>query len=98
MRFLRLVAFVAVCSAAAGTSFAQPVQNAVNGHFYELVVPTAPLNWYTARDAAAARSFQSAPGHLATITTAQEQAFVRANFGDLGGGDLRGIWYGGYQD
>ena len=76
----------------------QPVQNPINGHNYEVVIPPALLDWYMARDAAAARSFGGAAGHLATITTQQEQNFIRVHFGDGAGLDLHGIWLGGLQD
>ena len=59
---------------------APPVRwpEAGNGNFYEFVPinPFQPLSWEQARSAAAGRSHQGLPGHLATITSAAEQAFV----------------------
>jgi hypothetical protein len=54
-----------------------------NGHYYDLVLPADPsgnLTWFQARDAAAATSFLGSAGHLVTITTAAEDAFLRAAF------------------
>lgn len=45
-----------------------------NGSYYRLV--TYPESWTAARDAAAAMTVLGRPGHLVTITTAEENAFV----------------------
>src|SRR5262245_42200783 len=46
-----------------------------NGHYYEVVLTDffSQLPWTGARDAAAARSYDSLPGHLVTITSPGEQ-------------------------
>jgi TolB-like protein len=63
------------------------------GHVYEAV--TASLNWYDARDAAAARTWQGRRGHLAAITTPEENRFVR----DALPVAVRGqYWLGGYKE
>lgn len=57
---------------------AAPVEWAVadggNGHFYELV--TTPLTFDQASAAAQASTFMGVSGHLVTITSAAEQAFL----------------------
>jgi hypothetical protein len=68
---------------------AQPIQNPANGHYYEC--RECDLNWFEAMDFASQQEFTGIPGHLATITDAQEQDFY-AN--ELGG--CRG-WLGGMQ-
>ena len=52
-----------------------------NGHYYDLVFPTPTLNWLQARDAAASTVFLGSGGHLATITSAGENTFLRDTFG-----------------
>lgn len=46
-----------------------------NGHYYE-VVSLSATSWATARDQAAGMSFNGAQGHLATLTSGAENAFV----------------------
>ena len=68
----------------ASSAHADPVQWKVedggNGHYYDLVFEDQPLSWTQARDAAAASMFLGSTGHLATITSAAENAFVRDTF------------------
>lgn len=95
---------VTVCSAFvalafAPTSPAAPVQWRVedggNGHYYEWVyLGDGGNTWEFARAAAASRSHAGAAGHLATITSAAEQAFVRGAYPNspsmyLGGSQAR---------
>lgn len=66
---------VCLTLALAGYSVAAPVQWAGNGHYYEYVA--APLiPWTTANAAANSLSYGGLYGHLATITSAEEDAFV----------------------
>lgn len=86
-----LVAGMAVCGAAAT---AAPVQwsTAVggNGHWYEAI--SSALSWDDAKAAAEARG-----GHLATLTSAAENAFVAGLVPDNGSGNERPFWLGGFQ-
>jgi hypothetical protein len=59
--------------AVAGSLAAQPVMGP-NGNYYELV--TTPVGWEAAKTAAEGMSLSGATGHLATLTTAEEDAFV----------------------
>jgi len=54
--------------------FAVPVLNPANGHHYELI--STILSWTDAKSAAEASVFQGVNGHLVTITSADENAFV----------------------
>jgi hypothetical protein len=81
-----------------GTSFAVPVQwtggIGANGHFYEVVIPTTPISWIDSQSAAV-----GAGGYLATITSAEEQAFIAtlvAPYFIPGNGDA-GFKLGGFQ-
>lgn len=68
--------------------------NGANGHFYQRV--DTPTTWFDARIAAANMSYLGMTGHLATITSAQENAYIAVN---LGGPDaVAAHWLGGYQD
>ncbi len=85
---------------------AQPIYNPANGHLYELVLQPG-VTWNEATNAAAAK-----PGgwHLATITSAPENAFVQAMLSpgppffeatcltsNLVGRVCGGIWLGGFS-
>ena len=48
-----------------------------NDHFYELI--SSPLTWQNANTAAAALSHLGLPGHLVTIASAAENAFLVTN-------------------
>ncbi|MGH7245008.1 MAG: lectin-like protein [Phycisphaerales bacterium] len=78
----------------ASAAHAQVQINPLNGHGYELIVPGGGLSWSTANSAAESRVYHNTNGHLATIASASEQAFLSNKFN----GQLAGIWLGGIQD
>jgi hypothetical protein len=71
-----------------------------NGHAYEIVVSPG-LSWQDAEALARSRAFQGYQGHLATISTAEENAFIQqlalstpdawVNYGAIAGPWLGGI-------
>jgi len=64
---------------------AQPIQSPVNGHWYEMVTPVGGLaSWPDARDEAAGFIHNGLQGYLATFTSAEEENWVIANFGQIG--------------
>lgn len=95
----------ALVGAGAASLEAAPVQWAQssggNGHWYEFV--ETPLGWSAALSEAAARSHGGESGHLATVTSAAETAFILASVTTslawLGGSDAqtegRWIWVSG---
>lgn len=77
---------------------AQPQFNCSNGHYYELVVSTTPIDWTSAKDSASNRFFvdscgRNMRGYLATITSRNEQQFLNSVFGHQ-----RYVWVGGRED
>jgi len=69
-----------------------------NGHWYELVVFAGATSWQASKSAAEARG-----GHLATLTSVAENAWVFSNVAQFANGwwcgqDCYGPWIGGYQD
>lgn len=63
-----------------------PVLNASNGHYYDAVLVeyfgmdiTDWVSWYEARDAASSSTYLGAQGHLATITSQDENDWLWAN-------------------
>jgi hypothetical protein len=72
---------------------AVPVYYAGNNHSYELIA--VQTTWAGARAAAAALSYQGFPGHLATVTTAGENAFIASAFAS--GQAQYFAWLGGYE-
>lgn len=89
-------ALLAAASApAAGQEQAQLCE--ATGHYYEVVAVSA-IDWSAARDAAAGLSRNGVQGHLATLTSAEEDACVdqiRAEHFDTNGPAQ--VWIGGFQ-
>lgn len=83
------------------SSFAAPIQWTVadggNGHWYEYMPPVY-LNWDQAKAAAEASIWQGERGYLATITSAEENAWITANIWTPIAPLPTRIWLGGYQD
>ncbi len=78
---------------------AVPVLNDVDGHLYEAVGVAGGIGWTDARIAAEGMSSGACQGYLASITSAEENAFILGEFGGgvpLNGGT--GYWIGGFQD
>ncbi len=66
-----------------GAAQADPVEvNPANGHVYE-VVTLAGESWSAANAAAESSTYLGAPGHLVSITSPEEQAFVENLIADL---------------
>ena len=79
--------------ALAGDAVQWRVEDGGNGHWYQFFETANPRTWQAARDWA-----YTTGGHLVTITTAQEQAFIISiapAYEDESGGQA---WLGGYQD
>lgn len=75
------ISYMGISVLAGQQSWAQPVYNPANGHYYETVT-TEYLNWDAASSLAASRSYGGFQGYLATITSADENDFIDqfANF------------------
>lgn len=86
----QLVATVALIAAGVPvTATSVPIQWAANGNYYEYVA--TDVNWVDANAAADAMSYLGFDGHLLTITSAAEHAFIMANFAGIK------AWVGGFQ-
>lgn len=65
-----------------------------NGHLYQLVeVEGGQITWTGAKDRAAKTNFSGIPGHLATITSGEENLFIMRTWEDR----IIDKWLGGYQ-
>lgn len=64
-----------------------------NGNWYDLVFESK--SWDQARDAANSYTVTGVQGHLATITSAEENTFLVNTF--LPGQSGKGFWLGGFQ-
>jgi hypothetical protein len=69
----------------------EPVQWPVNGHWYDAMDFPEGITWSQAFFDAKRRSYQDLPGHLATLTSAEENAFVWQTF------QMTNYWLGGFQ-
>jgi hypothetical protein len=77
---------------------AVPVLNEVDGHLYDAVATGAGIDWTTARAEAEALSSGGCRGYLASITSAEENAFILSSFPAVAPFFGNGYWIGGYQD
>jgi hypothetical protein len=75
-----------------GSALATP--QLYNGHYYD-VVPAAGITWNDALVAANSSFYDGLRGHLVTITSAGEHAFVNSVIAGAGLGE---IYAGGYQN
>ncbi len=72
---------------------ASPVLNPANNHWYEAVsIPGDGINWDEAKAYAEALN-----GHLATITSAEENQFIFETFPEASQLNFSGYWIGGLQ-
>ena len=71
---------LAVAGVQAGTA---PILNPDNGNYYQEINNGTGLDWNSAAAAAEALMFQGSQGHLVTVTSAEEEGFLVANF-DIG--------------
>ncbi|MCC9168689.1 Ig-like domain-containing protein [Pontibacter harenae] len=60
-------------------------------HYYQYIGTTSPISWTAARDAAASKTFFGLTGYLATITSQNENDFIRDKLSSDG-------WIGGSDD
>jgi len=67
----------------------EPVQWPVNGHWYDAI--GGSFTWIQAFLDARSRSYQDLPGHLATLTSQEENDFVWQTF------QAYNHWLGGFQ-
>ena len=68
-----------------------PILNPENGHYYAMY--TDNLTWEDARSVVETLDYEGIPGHLATLTSAEENSWVHENLGSSVSG-----WIGGFQD
>lgn len=98
---LLLACFCVTVGYQSTNSFAAPIFNPENGHYYEALRFGTP--WEFARDDAASRSYLGLSGHLVTITSASENDFVygsvypAAFFASSSGTRFEWVWLGGFQ-
>ncbi|MCK4408903.1 MAG: hypothetical protein KAW67_02390 [Candidatus Eisenbacteria sp.] len=85
------IGLAAIALLATPIAHADPVQWSGNGHFYDVVAESR--TWTSAWTQAASMTWGQYRGHLATVTSAEEQAFLEATFGEL----LNMSFLGGYQ-
>jgi len=70
------------------------VYNPVNGHYYAQVAAPTGILWEDAKAAAELLTFAGVNGHLATITSAEENQFIIDNLNDA---VVDMYWLGGFQ-
>ena len=86
---------------ASATNFTPPAPVQFDGRYYQVVIANK-ISWEAAKAAAEQRTFQGVQGHLATIGSPEEDAFVhqlRQQVLNLPHPTLTGteLWVGGYQ-
>ena len=99
---MRTIALVAAVSAPAVSAQAVPTFFAGTGHYYDVIV-SHEISWDAANAAAQGSTHLGAQGHLATVTSAAEDAFIRdlrlaaAGINTTGGYEHAQVWLGGFQ-
>src|SRR5207249_343125 len=100
-KYLSSFLALAASAAFAASAVAAPTLNPANGHYYEFVFVPETISWPDAKAAAEQSSFNCGPGHLATLTSFDEDSFVeglRVQFlqdNNLPNGFT--FWAGGFQ-
>jgi len=74
-----------------------PILNPANGHWYAAVFAGRRLTWAEGRAAAAAMSHRGLTGHLVTITSSEEQQFIRDSILANAQRFTASYWIGGAQ-
>ncbi|MBC7805387.1 MAG: hypothetical protein H7145_04480 [Akkermansiaceae bacterium] len=93
---LAVTASMSLCAASAQAQ--TPVRNPANNHYYALVVLPGPITWKDADNAARNSVFMGMTGHLATITSAQENSFlIELIYQKPTIPSLYSIWLGGFK-
>jgi hypothetical protein len=87
--FLLAISIGSVYVSAANAGPVTVVQWSDNGHYYDLI--SGNRNWNAAKSDAESRYFNGMAGHLATITTSQENSFLVSAFPSAWS------WVGAYQ-
>lgn len=86
-QYQKLVVLVGIIVFANGSAAdAGPILWNVNGHYYDLILPSdvsGSYTWFEANNAAQALTFMGSTGHLVTVTSAEEDNFLRSNFAFL---------------
>jgi PKD repeat protein len=82
---ISLTSVLVNCAAAA------PVQYSGNGHYYEAIYVPSDISWENAKTAAELLSYSGVNGHLATITSLDENEFIVKNINGYN------CWLGGIQ-
>jgi hypothetical protein len=98
MKKLIIVSLTALAVLIGGQGYAEaePVYNPDNGHYYEAFCAER-ISWETAKAEAESMTYMGIPGHLATVTSEEENTFL-ANFYEMHCGDqYRMFWLGGFQ-
>jgi hypothetical protein len=68
-----------------------------NGHYYEVVLQPS-VSWEQAKAAAEQSTFNGVHGHLATVTSVEEDQFIENLRIEAAPGGYNALWVGGYQE
>jgi hypothetical protein len=87
------------CTGVAGEVLVNGATNPETGHYFEVYAANG-IDWVSANRSASARTCGGVAGHLATVTSSGEEAFVdQFRHDSLGSGlPQPQVWVGGYQD
>ena len=96
MRRILYLILTIMCLLVSPTAIFAQIFNPGNGHYYELV-STGGINWYDARDAAPAMTYNGMQGHLAVVTSSEENSWIASTFSVIGNDGER-AWIGGTDE
>jgi len=98
LKSLTGLAFLTITATANAAPVQWTITDGGNDHWYEAVAIDSPLDWLVVKDMAASSSYLGLQGHLATITSADENTWIYNNVTSLnyvlGGHDMNveGTW------
>jgi hypothetical protein len=93
---MRYVLFTALALLVASTlAIAAPVYNPGAGHYYDAIAFPSGITWNDAKTFAGNSIYLGMNGHLATITSAEENSFIVNNLG--GASAVNRFFLGGFQ-
>jgi hypothetical protein len=94
-KLLGILCAILLVFAVVGIGQASPVLWATNGHYYDAIAFPSGITWNDAKTVAENSTYLGMNGHLATVTSADENSFIVNNLG--GASAVNRFFLGGFQ-
>ena len=90
MRSATILVMICLAATVSADPMQWPVSEGGNGHYYEFVLGHGSTSWNDACEAASLMAWDGLPGHLVTLTSAEENAWVFTTFNPQDGAHVGG--------